>query len=135
MQQTPAQPVIDLEKPVPIGAAGPPTLGASLALPLLGILRPRLAAIYEPWYGSGCLDAKPGRVYFARPDSGVDILNVRRRGDLNGDERIDIRDLAGLLAAYGPCGGDAAFDRYADVNEDGCVTLSDLVDLLAVYGT
>lgn len=36
--------MIDLEKPVPIEAPGPPTLGASLALPLLGILRPRRAA-------------------------------------------------------------------------------------------
>lgn len=97
--------------------------------------RPALAAVYDPGIWNTGVEADAGLVYFATTDGGIDIATVRRRGDLNGDERIDIHDLAGLLAAYGAGGGDAAFDRYADVNEDGCVTLSDLVDLLAVYGT
>ena len=51
-------------------------------------------------------------------------------GDLDGDQDVDLSDLAGLLANYGQaevCEG--------DLDCDGDVDLGDLSALLAVYGT
>jgi hypothetical protein len=53
-------------------------------------------------------------------------------GDLDGDEDIDLADLAGLLASY----GSADTSYYdGDLDGDGDVDLSDLTALLALYGT
>ena len=54
-------------------------------------------------------------------------------GDLDGDNDIDIADLAALLANYGTTSGAAYED--GDLDGDGDVDLSDLAALLAVYGT
>ncbi len=51
-------------------------------------------------------------------------------GDLNGDGKTDLVDLAVILADYG-CTGDCG---KADMNADGEVDLSDLAMLLADYG-
>lgn len=65
------------------------------------------------------------------PDrNGTDCL-----GDVDGDNDVDLDDLAGLLASYGACAGDLDFNPAADIDGDGCVLLSDLAALLAVYGT
>jgi hypothetical protein len=55
-------------------------------------------------------------------------------GDIDGDGDVDLTDLAALLAAYGTCEGDAAYNPAADLDESGCVDLSDLAELLANYG-
>ena len=54
-------------------------------------------------------------------------------GDLDGDNDIDLADLAQLLAHYGMTSG--AVYENGDLDEDGDVDLSDLAALLAVYGT
>jgi hypothetical protein len=54
-------------------------------------------------------------------------------GDLDGDNDVDLSDLAQLLANYGTTNGAAYED--GDLDEDGDVDLSDLAALLAVYGT
>jgi hypothetical protein len=54
-------------------------------------------------------------------------------GDLDGDDDIDLSDLATLLANYGTTSGAAYED--GDLDGDGDVDLSDLAALLAVYGT
>lgn len=54
-------------------------------------------------------------------------------GDLDGDNDIDLSDLATLLANYGVTSG--AVYEDGDLDEDGDVDLSDLATLLAVYGT
>ena len=55
-------------------------------------------------------------------------------GDLDGDNDIDLADLALLLSAYLACEGDAAYNPDADLNGSGCVDLADLSILLAGYG-
>ena len=55
-------------------------------------------------------------------------------GDLDGDDDIDLADLALLLAAYFTCDGDAAYNPDADLDASGCVDLGDLSILLANYG-
>ncbi|MHC5024792.1 MAG: dockerin type I domain-containing protein [Planctomycetota bacterium] len=51
-------------------------------------------------------------------------------GDLNGDGVVDINDLLGLLAAWGPCPSPPA-ECPADLNGDGVVDITDLLGLLA----
>jgi hypothetical protein len=62
------------------------------------------------------------------------VLIQPPEGDINGDGRVDIVDLALMLMAYGTCEGDAAYDPDADIDDSGCVDLSDLARLLANYG-
>ena len=54
-------------------------------------------------------------------------------GDLDGDNDVDLADLAQLLAHYGMTSGAAYED--GDLDGDGDVDLADLAALLAVYGT
>jgi len=54
-------------------------------------------------------------------------------GDLDGDNDVDLSDLAILLANYGTTSGAAYTD--GDLDGDGDVDLADLAALLAVYGT
>lgn len=54
-------------------------------------------------------------------------------GDLDGDNDVDLADLAQLLANYGMTSG--AVYEDGDLDGDGDVDLSDLAALLAVYGT
>ena len=54
-------------------------------------------------------------------------------GDLDGDNDVDLSDLAQLLANYGVTGGATYED--GDLDGDGGVDLSDLATLLSVYGT
>jgi len=56
------------------------------------------------------------------------------RGDVDRDGDVDLSDLSALLAAYGACTGDPAYDADADFDDSGCVDLSDLAALLAGYG-
>jgi len=53
-------------------------------------------------------------------------------GDLDGDNDVDLSDLAQLLSHYGETG--AAYED-GDLDGDGDVDLADLAELLAVYGT
>jgi hypothetical protein len=54
-------------------------------------------------------------------------------GDVSADGRIDLSDLAALLAHYGMTSGAEITD--GDVDGDGDVDLSDLALLLSLYGT
>lgn len=58
--------------------------------------------------------------------------NLPRPGDLNGDNAVDLADLAALLANFGV--SDGARLSQGDLNNDGRVDLADLAGLLAVYG-
>ncbi|MBU0616818.1 MAG: hypothetical protein KKI02_03800, partial [Planctomycetes bacterium] len=75
-------------------------------------------------------------------EAGVDAFMVSRLicedpnpcfGDLDGDDDVDLADLAQLLSNYGVTGGATYED--GDLDEDGDVDLSDLANLLSVYGT
>jgi hypothetical protein len=54
-------------------------------------------------------------------------------GDLDGDNDIDLADLAQLLGHYGTTSG-ATYEE-GDLDGDGDVDLADLAGLLGVYGT
>ena len=55
-------------------------------------------------------------------------------GDVDYDGDVDISDLAALLAAYGQCFGEVAYNPAVDFNQSECVELADLAELLGHYG-
>lgn len=57
------------------------------------------------------------------------------QGDINGDARVGLTDLAFMLSALGACNGESAYDAAADIDHDGCVRLEDLLVLLDAFGT
>lgn len=61
-----------------------------------------------------------------------DLPPIACPDDVNGDLRVDLSDLAVLLANYGLTGG--ATHAQGDLNGDGNVELSDLTELLSTYG-
>ena len=67
--------------------------------------------------------------------TGILLLTPIVAGDLDGDGDVDIQDLATLLAVYGTCEGDPAFEPTADFDGSGCIGLADLAELLANYGS
>jgi hypothetical protein len=70
---------------------------------------------------------------FSNSDSGFSYCEPNCPGDLDGDNDIDLTDLAILLGNYGMTSG--AVYEDGDLDEDGDVDLSDLASLLGVYGT
>lgn len=54
--------------------------------------------------------------------------------DLDGDGMIALGDVQAMLASYGACDGDAAFNPAADITNDGCIGIGDLGELLATFG-
>jgi hypothetical protein len=54
-------------------------------------------------------------------------------GDLDGDDDIDLADLAQLLGSYGDTSGVTYYN--GDLDGDGDVDLADVAELLGVYGT
>lgn len=56
-------------------------------------------------------------------------------GDANGDRRVDLSDLALILASFGSCVGSPGFNPGADLVPNGCVDLSDLSLLLGRFGS
>ncbi len=54
-------------------------------------------------------------------------------GDVNGDDVVNLTDLATLLANFGTTSG--AVREDGDLNGDGDVDLSDLAELLSLFGT
>ncbi len=55
--------------------------------------------------------------------------------DATGDGRVNLSDLGLVLAAFGACGGDAAYQPAADLDASGCIDLTDLTDVITYYGT
>lgn len=89
------------------------------------------------WWFGGLEGVWPGNDWSAY-DPGESSFRVTGHaaicaGDTNGDNVIDLTDLATLLAHYGMASGATAQD--GDFDADGDVDLGDLADMLAVYGT
>lgn len=55
-------------------------------------------------------------------------------GDTDGDNDVDMDDLAAVLGSYGNCLGDPGYNPNADFNGDNCVNMQDYAIVLANYG-
>ncbi|MFN0135183.1 MAG: hypothetical protein ACKVS9_03600 [Phycisphaerae bacterium] len=106
------------------------TSGEVLAYGLSNPDRPDVVGAYQTRHFVSAVEYAAGCLYVSSIEGGLEILTARRRGDVNGDDLIGLEDLAGVLAAFGTCDGQAAFNRYADWNQDGCVELFDLAAML-----
>lgn len=62
------------------------------------------------------------------------LLSERTAGDVDLDGRVDIRDLARVLTAFGHHEGQSDYDLRADLDLDGSVTNADLRALLKAFG-
>jgi len=62
------------------------------------------------------------------------IIIVKMLGDVNGDGKVNYKDLYLLLIAYGSSEEDPNYNPEADFNRDGKVNYKDLYILLVNYG-
>lgn len=67
-------------------------------------------------------------------DLAMCVLRAKCPGDANGDNVIDLSDLALILAAYAATEADPFWDPAADLTNDGIVDLADLAELLSQFG-
>ena len=72
---------------------------------------------------------------------GIILLDISRaarpnalKGDIDGDNTVDITDLSILLSNYGKDAGQTT-NPHADINADGAVNIIDLSVLLSNFGT
>ncbi|MDH7477589.1 MAG: dockerin type I domain-containing protein [Candidatus Bathyarchaeota archaeon] len=55
-------------------------------------------------------------------------------GDIDGNGKVDIKDLVLLIKAYGSYPGHPQWNSNADINCDGKVDIKDLVLIIRNYG-
>ena len=82
-------------------------------------------------------DVSPGMGVFACPPWQTDSNSQGwrdLRGDVNGDGKVDIRDLAMVSAAFGSYPGHPQWNAACDLNGDGKVDVVDLSMATADYG-
>lgn len=78
--------------------------------------------------------AANGRVaVFAADAGGAEFVVIRRVGDLNGDNAVDLYDLVILLASFGICDTAPGYDSLGDLDGNDCVGVADLAILLAAF--
>lgn len=70
-------------------------------------------------------------------DTGAKNVRIRLtvKGDLNGDQIVDVTDVAMECAAYGTVPGSARWNQVADVNHDFVIDVTDLSVVVKCYGT
>jgi hypothetical protein len=95
------------------------SIGGMNGWPMMNDQRQGMLSCYTP--------GTPGGIYNAHF-----VFTGWLPGDLDGDDDVDLSDLAQLLANYGTTEGATYHD--GDLDGDGDVDLSDLAALLAVYG-
>ncbi|MCK4482844.1 hypothetical protein KAU55_06420, partial [Candidatus Bathyarchaeota archaeon] len=69
--------------------------------------------------------------------SGTITVKVRLVGDVDGDGKIDIKDIAMAAICFGEFPGRPRwlpYGPYADINNDGCVDMRDLVIVAYNFG-
>ena len=70
----------------------------------------------------------------AFPASNTTRFKVRLLGDVNGDAKVDIKDLVLLIKAFGSYPDKPNWNPNADLNNDGKVDIKDLVLLIKHFG-
>ncbi|MGD0977645.1 MAG: PQQ-binding-like beta-propeller repeat protein [Candidatus Bathyarchaeia archaeon] len=102
-------------------------------------------AVTFTWNTSGCLaydnytisaydSPVAGEMNTANNNCTGGCVIVTKPGDINGDFKVDLKDLVKLTNAYGSKPGDANWNQNADIDGNGTVGLSDLVILAQHYG-
>jgi len=61
-------------------------------------------------------------------------ITVRLYADVNGDGRVDLKDLALVVRAFGSTPGSPNWNPYADINGDGVVNMKDIALVIRNFG-
>jgi hypothetical protein len=61
-------------------------------------------------------------------------VQVKMLGDVNGDNKVDLRDYFSVSQAYGETPGRPRWNPNADINDDGKIDLKDLYVVAKNYG-
>ena len=61
-------------------------------------------------------------------------ITVRLKGDVNGDGRIDLKDIALVARAFGSTPGSPNWNPAADINGDGIVNMKDMALVVRFFG-
>jgi hypothetical protein len=68
------------------------------------------------------------------PAGNTTRFKVRLLGDVNGDAKVDIKDMVLLIKAFGSYPGQPNWNPNADLNNDGKVDIKDMVLLIKHFG-
>ncbi len=71
------------------------------------------------------------------PSTGMGFFTAYAKllGDVNGDNKVDIRDVALVAYAYASRTGDTRWNPAADFNNDGVIDINDVAIVALYYGT
>jgi hypothetical protein len=61
-------------------------------------------------------------------------VEVRIMGDINGDGKVDMRDISDICAAFGSYPGHPRWNFYADLNRDSRVDMRDIATVCSFFG-
>ena len=64
-----------------------------------------------------------------------DTITVHFTGDINGDNKVDIRDISLVAKAFGSVPGSPGWNPVCDVNYDGTVNIKDISIVAKLFGT
>ncbi|MBI5863591.1 MAG: hypothetical protein HZB38_03600 [Planctomycetes bacterium] len=82
-------------------------------------------------YEYRCSGVRDGWASVASPPVQASFRGI---GDVNGDSRVDLMDLAMCLSSFGSTDGEGGFRIDADFDANGAIDLADLAALLARFG-
>jgi parallel beta-helix repeat protein len=77
----------------------------------------------------------PGETNTTNNTFADDTIQVTKRGDLNGDNSVDVLDLLIVAKALGTHPGDAKYNPNSDINGDGEIDVLDLIWVAKYLGT
>ena len=90
------------------------------------------AVLYASSPGTMLLDAEGGQSLPVRIKNGS--ISVRWLTDLNGDRKVDIRDIVIVALSYGSYLGHPRWNPIADLNKDNVADIKDLAIVAKDFG-
>jgi hypothetical protein len=83
---------------------------------------------------SAAVTSVPGETYLLNNAVNGPTVVLSLRGDVNGDHRVDVVDLATVGAAFGTTFGSPGYNPAADLNNDGIINIVDLAIVGSAFG-
>jgi hypothetical protein len=78
--------------------------------------------------------AVPGEINTGNNALADGAVNVRRLGDTDGNDRVNMDDVLNMIRAFGATPKHPRWNIYADFNSDGRIDMSDIIVVLMNFG-